>query len=235
MKIHKVIDSNGRAGGAGIDKAVLPTHDPTGMVVFARPGVALRFDTNGNSILPEHLPNPRIVTVPLKLATSSAQSLKRLEGSLFGEVQVANQTLVTVGNPKDNLNVWYDGPGDLKFAVIDFKEPSGPGAVGTMQMQMRYPSEFGLNVRRRGFNMGWPEAPRMNSHANRVEAFDAAGKPFTMSGNVSTSFGDAGLMTTQAYTMTFAHGQGLPAKLVVTGSKQVTVEVPFVLENVPLP
>ncbi|MCE9560889.1 MAG: hypothetical protein K8U57_02430 [Planctomycetes bacterium] len=235
MKITKVIDSNGRAGGAGIDKTVLPTQDPTGMVVFARPGVAMRFDMHGNSILPEHLPNPRIVTIPLKLATSSVRALKRLEGSLFGEIQVPNQTLLTVENPKDNTNVVYDGPGELKFTVTEFKEASGPGALGVMQLQMKYPSDFGLNVRRRGFNLGWPEAPRMGNLGNRVEAFDATGKPFPMSGNVSTSFGDVGLVTVQTYTMTFPHGRGLPAKLVVIGAKQVTVEVPFVLENVPLP
>jgi hypothetical protein len=35
--------------------------------------------------------------------------------------------------------------------------------------------------------------------------------------------------------MTFRPGQGVPAKIVVVGPKTVTVEVPFAMENVPLP
>ncbi|MBA4189415.1 MAG: hypothetical protein C0467_15605 [Planctomycetaceae bacterium] len=236
VKINKLIDSSGRAGGAGVEKNVLPMNDPNGVVVFARPGVAMRFDANGNSILPENLPNPRIVTVPLKLGTPSARSLKQLEGSIFGEIQVANQHLITVTNPAQNTNAVFEGPGDTRLTVLEFKEPPGPGGLGTIKVQLDYPSDFGLNVRRRGFNnMGWPEAPRMGGQANRVEAFDAAGKPFPMASNAFTNFSNDGTSISQTYTMTFRPGQGAPAKLVVVGSKQVTVEVPFVLENVPLP
>ena len=110
MKVNKLIDASGRSGGAGIEKNVLPVNnDPNGMVVFARPGVAMRFDINGNSIPPEHLGNPRIVTVPLKLGTPSARSLKRLEGSVFGEVHVPNQHLITIENPAKNTNASFEG------------------------------------------------------------------------------------------------------------------------------
>jgi len=236
VKINKLIDDSGRAGGAGVDRNVLPNHDPSGMVVFARPGVALRFDINGNTIQPEQLPNPRIVTVPLKIATTSSRLLKRLEGSVFGEVHVPNQPLITVTSPEKHLNSPFDGPNELKFTVLEFKEPPGPGGLGTIKVQLEYPSDFGLNMRRRGFNnLGWPEAPRMVGSGNRVEAFDAAGKPFPMASNAFTGMSDDGMLAIQTYTMTFRPGRGSPAKLVVLGHKQVTVEVPFVLENVPLP
>ncbi len=237
VKVTKLIDSSGRAGGAGVEKNVLPTSDPNGMVVFARPGLAMRFDMNGNTIPPEHLVNPRIVTVPLKLGTPSADSLKRLEGSVFGEIHVPNQPLISVENPGQRTNVAFDGPGEMKFTVLEFKEPPGPGGLGTIKVQLEYPSDFGLMARRRGGfgNMGWPEAPRMGGSGNRVEAFDAAGKPFPMSSNAFSGMSDDGMITMQTYTMTFRPGQGTPAKLVVLGPKLVTVEVPFALENVPLP
>lgn len=234
VKVNKVIDSGGRAGGAGSEKQTAPTNDPSGMVVFARPGVAMRFDINGNSIPPESLSNPRVVTVPLKLGTPSAASLKRLEGSVFGEIQVPNQHLVTVENLKQNTGTSFAGPGELKFTVLEAKEPQTPGGQGSVKVQMESPSMWVVNARRRGWNPGWPESPRMGQ-GNRVEAFDAAGKPFPLTSNAFTDMSDDGMVTIQTYTMTYRAGQGLPAKLVVVGPKLVTVEVPFVMENVPLP
>lgn len=236
VKVHRLIDSEGRAGGAGTEKNPSPTHDPTGTVVFARPGVALRFDANGNSIPPESLPNSRVVAVPLKLGTPAARSLRRLEGSVFAEVQVPNQQLIVVDQPEKKTNVAFEGPNDVKFTVLELKPAPGPGGLGTVKVQLEHPSDFGLNARRRGFNnFGWPEAPRPGGQGNRVEAYDAAGKPFPMSTSESTSFSNDGLVLTHTYTLTFRPDQGLPAKLAVVGPKLVTVEVPFALEDVPLP
>ncbi|VTU02225.1 Uncharacterized protein OS=Isosphaera pallida (strain ATCC 43644 / DSM 9630 / IS1B) GN=Isop_3204 PE=4 SV=1 [Gemmataceae bacterium] len=236
VKVHKLIDSEGRAGGAGTEKNPSPTHDPTGTVVFARPGVALRFDANGNSIPPESLPNTRVVAVPLKLGTPAARSLRRLEGSVFAEVQVPNQQLIVVDQPEKRLNTAFEGPGDVRFTVLEVKAAPGPGGLGTVKVQLEHPSDFGLNARRRGFNnFGWPEAPRPGGQGNRVEAFDAAGNPFPMSTSASMSFSNDGLVLTHTYTMTFRPGQGLPARLAVVGPKLVTVEVPFALDDVPLP
>jgi len=39
----------------------------------------------------------------------------------------------------------------------------------------------------------------------------------------------------QHLTLTYRKEAGVPAKFVVTGPKPLVVEVPFVLENVPLP
>jgi hypothetical protein len=234
VKIGKVIDSSGRSGGAGAEKNITPTSDPSGMVVFARPGVAMRFDINGNTIPPDSLSNPRVVTVPLKLGTSSAVSLRRLEGSIFGEIQVPNQPLITVENVKQNTGTRFTGPGDVKFTVLEVKDPPGPGGLGMVKVTMESPSLWAVNARRRGWNPGWPESPRMGQ-GNRVEAFDAAGKPMTLSTSSFSDISDDGLVSIQTYTMTFRAGQGTPTKLVVVGPKLMTVEVPFVMENVPLP
>src|SRR5262249_34958041 len=151
----------GRPGGAGTEKNPPTPFDPNGMVVFARPGVAMRFDMNGNPILPETMANPRVVTVPLKVSTPSAHSLKRLEGAVYGEIQVPNQHLITVADPRKNTNTWYSGPGDLRFSVLEVKEAAKPGEMNMIRVQLEFPSAFAVAARKRGgWNPGWPEAPQ---------------------------------------------------------------------------
>jgi hypothetical protein len=234
FKVTKLIDSAGRAGGAGVEKNVLPNFDPTGMVVFARPGMAMRFDSRGEPIYPETQPNPRVLAVPLKLGTPAARSIKRLEGAVYGELQVPNQHLVTVTDPKKNAGSWHNGPGELRFSVLEVKEPAA-GGLGTIKVQLENPSQWAVRMRRGGWNPGWPEAPRMPGQGNRVEAFDAAGKPFPLTSSGFTDMSDDGMISIQTFQLSFRSGNGLPAKIVVVGPKAVTVEVPFALEDVPLP
>jgi hypothetical protein len=234
-KVTKVIDSAGRAGGGGVERNVLPNYDPAGMVVFARPGMAMRFDSRGEPIYPETMPNPRILSVPLKLGTPAARSIKRLEGAVFGEIQVPSQHLVTVTDPKKNAGAWHNGPGELRFCVLEVREPAGATGTGTIKVQLEYPSQWAVRVRRGGWNPGWPEAPRMPGQGNRVEAFDAAGKPFPLTSSGFTDMSDDGMTSIQTFQLGFRAGHGLPAKIVVVGPKAVTVEVPFALEDVPLP
>ena len=234
VKVTRLIDSNGRAGGAGTEKTVQPFNDPSGMVVFARGGMAMRFDVNGNPIPPDTQTNPRVVSMPLKLGSISPRAIKRLEGSVFAELQVPNQPLIVVTDPKDKTGTWMNGPGELRFSVLEVKEAPGPGGLGSVKVQLEFPSPWVVNARKRGWNPGWPEAPRM-TQGNRMEAFDAQGKPFPLTTSGYNDMSDDGMTSIQTMTMTFKHGVGVPAKLVVVGAKPVTVEVPFVLEDVTLP
>jgi hypothetical protein len=65
--------------------------------------------------------------------------------------------------------------------------------------------------------------------------FDAAGKPFPVTSSGFTDISDDGMVNIQTIQFTFRPGVGVPAKLVVVGPKTVLVEVPFAMENVPLP
>jgi hypothetical protein len=236
VKITRLIDGAGRPGGAGTEKNPPQNFDPSGMVVFARPGLAMRFDMNGNPIPPETAANPRVVTVPLKLGTPSARTLKRLEGAVYGEVQVPNQHLITVTDPKKNTSTWHNGPNDLRFSVLEVKEATRPGEMSVIRVQFEQPSAFVLATRRRGgWNPGWPEAPQRPGQGNTVQAFDAAGKPFPTVNNGVTDMSDDGMISIQTMQFSFRKEAGLPAKLVVVGPKTVLVEVPFVMENVTLP
>jgi hypothetical protein len=238
VKVSRVIDSAGRFGGAGTEKSPVNNFfDPTGVVMFARPGVVFRFDSSGNTILPESLQNPRVVPVPIRISTPSAKSLKRLEGLVFGEIQVQNQQLISVTDPKSKTNTAINGPGELRLTILEMKEAPGQGKMGTMKVQLEYPSPWLTNSRRRGgFNPGWPEAPQNPRQGYHVQAFDAEGKAFP---NTTSSFfadtSDDGMVMIQTMQYQIRPETGLPAKLVVVGPRVISVQVPFALENVPLP
>jgi hypothetical protein len=68
-----------------------------------------------------------------------------------------------------------------------------------------------------------------------VQAFDAAGKQLTANTNTGyTDSSDDGLMMHHHLTLSFRK-DAVPAKFVVVGPRAMVVEVPFVMENVPLP
>jgi hypothetical protein len=238
VKVSRVIDSSGRAGSGGVEKPAPAGVDPThgGTVVFARPGVVMRFDVNGNPIMPETIPNPRIVPVPLTVATPTAKSLKRLEGVAYGEVNLLNQHLVTITDLKTNTGRAIEGPDELKVTLLDVREAER-GGQGLVRVQFEYPSPWVAMARKKRFNfaMGWPELPQPQSMTRSLQAFDAEGKPFPVTTSGHTDFTDDGQINIQTMQFTFRGESGLPAKLVVVGPRSVFVEVPFVLENVQLP
>jgi hypothetical protein len=238
VKVSRVMDSSGRAGAGGVEKSPLPFFDPTGRMIFARPGVAFRYDQNGYPIMPETIPNPRVVRVPIQVATATARSLKRLEGIVYGEVSLLNQPLVTITNLKASSGKAFEGLGDLKVTLLETRE-APRGGQGFVRIQFEYPSPWLVNARKRGvnpaFNPGWPEAPQSPAMSRALKAFDAAGKPFPVTTSGHTDFSDDGMMNIETIQFTFRGEAGLPAKLVVTGPRSLHVEVPFVMENVQLP
>lgn len=244
VKIGRLIDDAGRPGGAGRARQsddfgggdeVIAFGGAVGFggVFMGRGG--MRFDPRtGMPIYPDTVPNPRVVEVPIKLGTPTARSIKRLEGAVLGEVVMSNQTLLTLVDPTKNTATAHEGLGALRLTVQGVTETKAGGTQ--VQLLLQYPSPWSVNARR-GFNPGglWPEQPR-NGGMPSVQAFDAAGK--TMGASTSTGYTDSsddGTTMNQNITMTFRKDAGVPAKLVVVGPRPVTVEVPFVLENVPLP
>jgi hypothetical protein len=247
VKISRVIDDEGRSGRAANPKASSPAVEymdwagPVGgrVIVFGGPGMGGQFGGQlggqfGGLTQPRALPNPRVHPVPLKLATPHARSLRRLEGSVFGEITLPNQTLITVSEPEKNLGVAFDGPGDVRLTVVSLNKTE---AGAKAQLLLEYPSAWTVSARR-GLNPGglWPEYPNVGHQLPVVLALDAAGKPMTVTdaGTYPATSAD-GQTTTYRYEWIFAKGAGTPAKFVVVGPRPLVVEVPFALENVPLP
>lgn len=242
VKIARLTDDAGRPGGSGTAKSVEGGNVDFdgGVVVFAGPGGfggfggGMRFDPRtGAPIYPDTVPNPRVIAVPLKLGTPTARSIKRLEGTVLGEIVLPNQTLLTVTDPVKRSGSTFDGAGQLRLTVTGVTEGKTGGT--SVQLVLQFPSPWSVSARR-GFNPGgiWPEAPRPGNQMPTLQAFDAAGKAITGSThNGYTDSSDDGLMMNQHLTLTFR--KDVPAKLVVTGPRPMAVEVPFVMENVPLP
>jgi hypothetical protein len=246
VKITKLIDDAGRPGGAGSMK---PTHvDPfesevvafggKGGMVFVPaggPGGGRIDPRTGAPIYPDTIPNPRVVAVPLKLGTPTARSIKRMEGMVLGEITLQNQTLITMNDPTKNTGAAHDGAGQLRLTVMGSTELKDGGK--SVQLLLEYPSPWSVSARR-GFNPGgiWPEAPRPGNQMPVVHSFDADGKPMQAAfGANYTDSSDDGLTMHQHMTLNYRKGAGVPRKLTVVGPRNVVVEVPFVMENVPLP
>jgi hypothetical protein len=80
---------------------------------------------------------------------------------------------------------------------------------------------------------GLDELSIPHASGNQVKGFDAAGKPVRL--NVLTNSDSSSDEFTQTTLTQYSCPDGLPVKLVLTGPKPVMVEVPFKMENVPLP
>ncbi|QJW94867.1 HEAT repeat domain-containing protein [Frigoriglobus tundricola] len=246
VKITKLIDDAGRAGGSG---SARPANEGAsdefegGVVAFGGPAIRFggpiglgRFDPRtGAPIYPDTVANPRVVAVPLKLATPTARRIKRMEGLVLGEVTLTNQKLITVTDPAKNTGVPFEGAGQLRMTVVGVTQAKGGGT--TVQLLLEYPSPWSVAARRGGNPGGiWPEVPRASNQTPTVQSFDATGKavPATVASNYTDS-SDDGQVLMQHLGLSFRKDAGVPSKLVVVGPRAMTVEVPFVMENVPLP
>jgi hypothetical protein len=130
----------------------------------------------------------------------------------------------------------------VRLTVVSLGVVKGTTGV-TLEVTLESPAQWAVSARR-GWNPGgiWPEAPRPGNQAPTLRVFDAAGKlmqPQKDGKAVGVDLNDLadfdGVTMRHNYTMHFTPDAGAPAKLVVTGPRPVVVEVPFVMENVPLP
>jgi len=232
VKVTRLVDSQGRTGGAGVEKNVPTDLNPNVTVLFAR-GVVFRFDMGGEPIYPEHYSNPRVFTVPLLLGDPNASRIRRLEGSVFGVVQVQDQPVIVIDDLKNNTGRWIDGPGDLRAFVIGQQEEMGSG-TGVIRVQVGTPSPWAVNPLKRGGNPVWPVPPNSPGQLYRVELWDESNKPIPASSSAAGEYTDNSIRSIFSYTVTFRLGSPKPAKVVVIGPRLVTVEIPFVMENIRL-
>lgn len=240
VKIHKLIDEAGHSGSGTSrpwDETLAGRHE---VVAFAggggavlRPG-GIRWDSAGRMIEPATLPNPRIVPVSLKLDTPRARRIQRLEGAVVGKIIATNQPLITVKEPTRYVGHSFDGPGEVRLTIRAF---DARGDHNTLQLELAYPPPWIVNARS-GRNPGgiWPEAPQQTRSGPTVRLYDATGT------EIPAQFTQPFLDTTnhdqlyvQTFSLLYAKNARPPAQLVVVGTRPWVVEVPFVLENVPLP
>ena len=235
VRVTKLIDDAGRVGtGGAVELPEAPANDAinAGVVFFNGGGrnVVMRWDDNGNPLAPSSHPNPRVVPVPLKLATPAARSLRRLEGVVVCELAVPDQPLVTIDAPAGHVGAAFEGAGGVKATVLGV----APGAGGRTAVRVRVDAPSAWTARRRLTPWGplWPDQAQSTRGVYRATAADAAGKPVAVTCTLS-DLNDDGSNLTTVVQMTAAGPP--PARLTLVGVRPTTVEVPFAMENVPLP
>jgi hypothetical protein len=234
VRVTRVVDDAGRPGSSAVAREAPAGNGVSDFAVFVNPRIAMRWDFDGNPIPPAWHTNPRVVPVPVRVATPGARRLRHLEGVVVGDVAVHNQELLTLADPVGRPGAVVEGPGGLKLSMLDVKRNEKDKSV-VVRVQLEGPSAMVLHRRARFNPWGpfWPEPPRGPNAGNELRALDAAGKAVGGTMNLATDISDDGETLTQIFQMTFRNGP--PAKFVVVGPRLVTVEVPFKMEDVPLP
>jgi hypothetical protein len=238
VRITKLIDEAGRFGTGGtLTTPEVSPHDPFGgpVVMAGGPGggrfLVMRWDPDGNPILPTEHPNPRVVPVPLKVATRSARSLRLLEGVVLGEIRVLDQPIATIDRAADRQGATISGVGG-KTVSIEEVTRSGIGAAFRIVLRSESPQQRSPFPGLWGGPM-WPERAAPVNGGIQVRGMDARGQAFAPASTQMTGINDDGMTQTIHLDATFR--EAVPAKLVVIGPAAIPVEVPFRMENVLLP
>lgn len=233
VRVTRVVDEFGREGGGGPGpEPVAPAFGPFAGGVMVGQGVAMRWDPEGRPILPASYPNPRAVPVSLRVATPHARRLRRLEGVVVGEVVVPGAELAAIDHPAGPDGVTVAGEGGVRVTVLE-SHPAGRGPAAVVRVRVEAPSPWSDARRRNPWGPLWPEPPRPAGHGHQLVGLDRDGKPAPAEPAVVTLVSDDGLTLTTVWQLLYP--LGVPDRLVLTGPKSVTVEVPFALDDVPLP
>jgi hypothetical protein len=225
VRVTRVIDDAGRTGGAALLRL-----DADPFVLPQEPGpVVRRLDATDVPPQPALYPNPRVVPVPLRLATPAARSLRVLEGAVVGAVIVPGQTLVTVELAAGRV---VEGPNGLWLSVREVQTADG---VTRVRVQLTGPSPGLAQRRRNPTGPLWPERPRLEGMTNQARAFDAVGRPVPYTTADVIDVRDDGTTLTTVQEFHYRRETGVPTKLAVVGPRTAVVEVPFTMANVPLP
>jgi len=190
---------------------------------------------------PTNVANPRVVPVVLKTDDRGSKLLKSIEGVVVGDATLKDAPVVVIDNLNNAANVAHPGTLGLTLTVTEFAKQKD----GKWKLRVRVervPQSTFLAMRRGRFNQqmmwGWGgglvESNGANGLLKSMKFYDAKGRDVKAptAGNNSTMFD--GMKQTEDCDFTFPAGTN-PVKLVMTGTKLVTVEIPFKLEHVKLP
>jgi hypothetical protein len=252
VQFDKAIDDQGQSLSAPMDP--MPPNG-VGGPALGGPG----FARGGLAVQPVYGYNPygiqsRYTEVRLKLGEKKAKTLKELRGQITAQMLAPPQALITIDNVTKaagkkvernggsievlSFQKQADGSYQVKFrlqtppqfiaapfqgAILQNGAPVNGGAVGGGVVQI---GPGGRVMRTNYYTNGLPSL------------FDAKGRPLALSQPPLRVYqGGFGGVASQEVTMTFrAQGeQGEPARLVLEGQRNVSVQIPFTLRDVRLP
>jgi len=180
--------------------------------------------------------NPRIVPVALRTDDRSIKMLKVFEGVVLGEVTLTNQTLATIDDLAKSVGSTANAAGDTKITLVDYKTEATNRIVIKVRIDTPNPYTSMKMNRRMAINPNW-DLETVRPNTNVIKFLDVDGTVLPQPSTRGSSGTDDGIRQTNETEYVFNHRPGvkLPAKIQLVGNKPVSVEIPFKMQNVPLP
>ena len=203
---------------------------------FANPNVherlQLQIDDLEMSIKPIRT-NPRVLPVTFKTGDGELKSLRKLEGLILGEIAQANVPVISVDDIAGSIGQSFAGPGDSTLTLVSMKSDA---KSTTLVLRASGSNQYaGRQFRQRAGNA---EANLNFQSFVKIRYTDSDGQAMTQPMMQSSSSTNDGIRDTYEVSLRFGAGNTKvppqPAKLVLTGTKMLSVSVPFALKDVPL-
>jgi hypothetical protein len=235
VRIEKVLDEQGNELKVPLPYLGEPS-DYVGDQVWAMGGMKdMSWDIAGQN-------SNRSIQVPIRLhASKDVKRLKEVHGFVAAEVLTPMQPLITVEDilkASDKTVPGKDG-GSLKVSEV---KRDDKGQV-TLQVVVEKPAAPQAEVMADQMRVRWGGGMPVQAQPNDVNTVgktlslvDEKGQAFKLVA-VENKVLDSETGGTVEYRLTFQPPAGAPkpAKLVYSGQRQTTIDVPFVLKDVPLP
>ncbi len=236
VRIEKVLDEQGNELKAPLPYLCEPSDYGDLEQVWAMGGIRdVRFDGAGQN-------SNRYTQVPIRLhASKDVKKLKEVHGFVAAEVLTPMQPLITVEDILNASDKAVPGKGGGSLKVSEVKRDD-KGQV-TLQVVVEKPAAPQAEARAARMRMMWGGGMPVQAQPNDVNAVgktlslvDEKGQAFKLVA-VENKVLDSETGGTVEYRLTFQPPAGAPkpAKLVYTGQRQTTIDVPFILKDVPLP
>jgi hypothetical protein len=239
-RIGKALDDQGQELAVAEDKQV---GDPNAAVARARLAELRARQlamTAGSS-------RDSTVVVRLKAGDKQAKTIKELSGSISAQVLAPTEPLITVEKVLQAAGTTAKGKkggaikvdsidklanGDIKVKLEIEPPPAnnpirGPGGANVQEVQIQIQVIGGGQVVQ-AFPSTSPNLPAL---------LDGKGRAYQVAGPIETGVQANNGQVIQVLTVTYRPeaGQGDADRLVLSGQRTVTVQVPFSLRNIPLP
>ncbi|QEL15325.1 HEAT repeat domain-containing protein [Limnoglobus roseus] len=181
--------------------------------------------------------NPRLTPVTLRTDDRAIRSLKRFEGVVVGEVNQPNQPVITIDGMDKLVGKSFDGPNQTKLSVASYQVGKDGSVVVKIHAEMPQQWVFQQRLGGRLWNGNLNDDLNIGNIPNKLKFTDADGKPCPTPSQRSTSYSGNQWNQTFDSELHFPKSSkgGPPTKVVLTGTKVATVEIPFAMENVKLP
>jgi hypothetical protein len=181
--------------------------------------------------------NPRLAPVTLRTDDRSIKTLRKFSGIVVGEVFNPSMPIVTIDDLPKSVGRVLEGPNGMKLSIVEYREGTSGDVIVKLRAEMpQFWQMQGLAGLRGRFAT---EDMNIGSIQNRLKFTDSAGKPCRPQ-QLRASYSGSNWTQTYESQLRFPSSSppvsaGPPVKVVLTGTRFTTVEVPFSFENVRLP